>query len=608
MSLFSPDCRLLYLAPHPDDESLAGATLLARAAEAAVPVRVLFLTDGDDNPWPQRVVERRVRIQAADRRRWGARRREEALAALRELGLRPESARFLTFPDQGISRHLLSGGEELLGVLVEEILGFRPTVVVAPSLDDLHADHSAVALLMRLALERSGEAGVRPEHLEYAIHDRRVTQRNPEAVLLELSPEEQERKRRAILCHKTQISLSRSRFLAYARETERFVPAGGPPKYHRPHPLRAMRVEDEQWVLRLEPRACPGSFGPCTLLMVATTGGQVTARWRVELPASGGAPVECLENGEIIARALVQRGSGGRELRLPLRAIPGAERWYVKLERRCGFFDEAGWTECAAPVPAAPESRLRKPRVCAVIPCYNVAALCAEVVRAAVDYADTVLAVDDGSTDGTGQVLREIAGSSEGRVRLLALEKNGGKGAALLAGFRHALEEIPFDLLVTLDGDRQHRPEDIPRLVRAAVRARAGMVVGERFSGDNEHVPLRSRIGNTLAAAMLRRRYPACPSDTQSGLRALRRDLVEEIVEVVPPGRYETELQMLLLSLGQGYRVATVPIPTIYLDGNKSSHFRPLEDALCIYRAMLRWEARPPAVRRRSTAETLERV
>ncbi len=103
-------------------------------------------------------------------------------------------------------------------------------------------------------------------------------------------------------------------------------------------------------------------------------------------------------------------------------------------------------------------------------------------------------------------------------VRVLTLEGNRGKGAALLAGYSITpWPYLPFEVLVTLDGDSQHRPADIPRLVQACTAGAAALVIGERFAPGCGPVPWRSRIGNTLATLVLRWRYPACPRDTQSG-------------------------------------------------------------------------------------------
>ena len=88
--------RTLVIAPHPDDESIAAGGLLQRAIAAGGEVRVIFVTDGDNNPWPLRYLKKKVRINDADRAEWGALRREESRRALAALGVpstpRPSSA------------------------------------------------------------------------------------------------------------------------------------------------------------------------------------------------------------------------------------------------------------------------------------------------------------------------------------------------------------------------------------------------------------------------------------------------------------------------------------------------------------------------------------
>jgi glycosyltransferase involved in cell wall biosynthesis len=190
-----------------------------------------------------------------------------------------------------------------------------------------------------------------------------------------------------------------------------------------------------------------------------------------------------------------------------------------------------------------------------------------------------------GSTDGTGEGLDRIARDSNGRVRVLSFARNRGKGTALLAAFRYALAEIPFAVLVTCDGDQQHRAADIPRLIRAWRDQQAAVVIGEREAFNK--MPLRNRLGNTMTSTLLRHLYPGSPHDTQSGLRALDRKFVEEIVHLVRGQRYETELDILLLALEEHRHISTVPIPTIYLLGNRSSHYRPLRDSLRIYRTLI---------------------
>ena len=87
LPLLSSRSRVMLFAPHPDDESLAAGIFLQRAVAAGAAVRVVYATDGERNCWPQRVLEGKMRIRENDRRRWGARRRAEALAALRTWAL-----------------------------------------------------------------------------------------------------------------------------------------------------------------------------------------------------------------------------------------------------------------------------------------------------------------------------------------------------------------------------------------------------------------------------------------------------------------------------------------------------------------------------------------
>jgi len=595
-ALFNPAVweRVMVLAPHPDDETLATAGLLQQAVTAGAAVRVLFATDGDNNPWPQRAIERRWRITIADRARWGRRRRGEALAALACLGVPADSARFLGYPDQGLTALLLAGSEELLVTLVAEIAEWRPTLLVTPSALDRHPDHSALAVLVRCALARLGPDQPRFTEISYLVHAGPATHN---WLHLRLCTEEQARKRAAILCHTSQLALSRRRFLAFAADSERFITPADPSACDEHHPVRRAVLDGS--ILRLEVvmRARPGAFGKLTLYVATDDLIKGGVRRAVVLPGKPArVNVHDVVSGAVIRQARFcgnwQRG----EVLFPLSALLPAESVFVKLERQFGFFDEAGWRELPivrprlgiAPIPVAhPRETRPDPVVCCVLPCYNVATLCGEVVREAATYANHVIAVNDGSTDKTGQILDSIAAESGGRVRVLSFASNRGKGAALLAGFRYALKKLPFDVLVTLDGDCQHRPADIPRLLRAWKDGGAALIIGERL--QLEAMPLRSRLGNTLTRALLRRLYPASPRDTQSGLRALDRSFVEEVVRVVKGRRYETELHILLLALDQQQQIRTVPIPTVYLDGNRSSHFRPVIDSLRIYWALLGW-------------------
>jgi len=161
--------RVLILAPHPDDESLSSGGLIQAALAAGATVRVLLFTDGDNNPWPQRWIEKRWVIGPSERARWGARRRAEAQQALRGLGVADAHVHFLGLPDTGLTDLLISADSELMQALIAELREFRPTRLVIPGLQDRHPDHSAAHVLARIAMQRADPASA-IEVLSYLVH------------------------------------------------------------------------------------------------------------------------------------------------------------------------------------------------------------------------------------------------------------------------------------------------------------------------------------------------------------------------------------------------------------------------------------------------------
>jgi len=214
---FTPRDRVLVVAPHPDDESIATGGVLQAARTAGAARRVLLVTDGDNNPWPQRWVEKRWRIGAAARARWGARRRAEALSALAMLGVDNADVICFGWPDLGLTGALMSGNPDAIGPLSVQIAAFAPTHLFLPALDDRHPDHSALHVLVRLALSRCAE--VRPSLYSFGVHG---TVDPRDMVALTLSEGQRETKAAAIQQHTTQMQLSRRRFVAYAKRREPF--------------------------------------------------------------------------------------------------------------------------------------------------------------------------------------------------------------------------------------------------------------------------------------------------------------------------------------------------------------------------------------------------
>lgn len=218
MSLdLSASTRLLVLAPHPDDETIATGGLIQQACAAGGKVRVVHLTDGDNNPWPQRWLERRLRIDASARQRWGRRRREEAGLALRELGLTEASWRVMGWPDGEITTQLAAKSSAMVNALRVEMDDFGPNLVVMPSLGDRHPDHGSAHVLLQLAL--ATYQGL-PRVLAYLVHGRAAA----EAVWLEvpLSIGQQANKLAALACYRTQMALSGGRMHGMTARPERY--------------------------------------------------------------------------------------------------------------------------------------------------------------------------------------------------------------------------------------------------------------------------------------------------------------------------------------------------------------------------------------------------
>jgi LmbE family N-acetylglucosaminyl deacetylase len=205
--------RTLIIAPHPDDDVIAAGGLLQRVVANGGEVSVVFVTDGENNPWPQRYMERRWFLGAEDRATWGAMRRREALCSLARLGVAKAATRFLAFPDQRITALARSGDMRLRDELRALVDAFRPTLIVSPSAGDLHSDHRSIAWFAHAAAQGT-------EITTYLIHG---TPR-PERLMwtVALSDRERRRKREAIECHTSQLALSRTRFLAHASLTESF--------------------------------------------------------------------------------------------------------------------------------------------------------------------------------------------------------------------------------------------------------------------------------------------------------------------------------------------------------------------------------------------------
>ncbi|WP_062295787.1 glycosyltransferase [Demequina maris] len=192
--------------------------------------------------------------------------------------------------------------------------------------------------------------------------------------------------------------------------------------------------------------------------------------------------------------------------------------------------------------------------------------------------AHRVVVVDDGSGDRFAPVFAAVAARG---ATVLRHADNRGKAGALRTGFAWMVANAPGEAVVCADSDGQHTAEDIGRVAsvlheRASARRDDAVVLGARaFTGE---VPLRSRAGNRATAALLAAATGRRVSDTQTGLRGYPAGLLPWALGVRGE-RFAYELELLLDASRTGIPVVEVPISTVYLEGNASSHFRPLVDS-----------------------------
>lgn len=186
-----------------------------------------------------------------------------------------------------------------------------------------------------------------------------------------------------------------------------------------------------------------------------------------------------------------------------------------------------------------------------------------------------VLVVDDGSGHSYASVFDDVRDAG-GRV--VAHTTNHGKGAALRTGIDVIRQRHPGHGVVCADADGQHEVSDVLAVLDETA-AGGEMTLGVRALDHD--VPLRSRVGNTVTSRIFRWVTGRALADTQTGLRGYPAPLLGWLT-AIPGDRYEYELSVLLRATREGIGWRTIPIRTIYADGNATSHFRPVLDSMRI--------------------------
>ncbi len=202
-------------------------------------------------------------------------------------------------------------------------------------------------------------------------------------------------------------------------------------------------------------------------------------------------------------------------------------------------------------------SATRQPEVSIVIPVYNESATLLESIQrvrsALADFVIEILVVDDGSQDGTTELVRDI--DSQTNIRTLYHERNQGKGAAL----RTAFGQVRGNIIVIQDADLEYDPQDIPLLIRPILDGDADVVYGSRFHGDSQRVHLFwHRVANTLLTLLSNLLTNLNLSDMETGYKVFRRDVVSNLV--LHENRFGVEPEITAIIAKQKCRGYEVPI------------------------------------------------
>jgi len=225
----------------------------------------------------------------------------------------------------------MKGDLELFALFAKEIQEWQPTLVVIPTILDAHPDHSALSVVLSMALDSFG--GLLSQVWEYLVHEPQVAiTRQP--VILRLSSEEVERKQKAILCHETQVALSRDRFTRFAKNEEAYY-------LHNPIGVTSddgplLAVQTREGVLNLRISAYRRDRLRSEILLAFRSSAAEIHRWRIPLSLwSGVAPIWEATNDRRLHDATATWGGSGLTVGIPLIGALNCDTVFVKL---------SGWT------------------------------------------------------------------------------------------------------------------------------------------------------------------------------------------------------------------------------------------------------------------------
>ncbi|NTV29424.1 MAG: glycosyltransferase family 2 protein [Candidatus Omnitrophica bacterium] len=206
--------------------------------------------------------------------------------------------------------------------------------------------------------------------------------------------------------------------------------------------------------------------------------------------------------------------------------------------------------------------------ICILIPAHNEARNIARLVTQLRAKSLDVVVVDDGSADDTTRLAREAG------AEVLVNVKNQGKGASLQRGFAH-ISSLPYDALITMDGDGQHAIDDVDVFLKLLSAGQVDIICGNRMV-DHKGMPFvrlaTNRIMSWLVSAICHQRI----DDTQCGYRLIRTAVLRNIT--LSSAAFEIDSEVLIKAARKGYRIGSVPVKTIY--AGEKSRIHPVRDTV----------------------------
>lgn len=215
-------------------------------------------------------------------------------------------------------------------------------------------------------------------------------------------------------------------------------------------------------------------------------------------------------------------------------------------------------------------------KTCVLIPSFNEAKTIGGLVSKIKAQGLDVIVVDDGSSDNTSEL------ATEAGAHVIRHRENRGKGAAFKSGFAFALRE-DYAAVITMDGDGQHSPDDIPHFINAAEASSSDIILGNRMFFP-KNMPLLRRITNrtmsSLISLICRKHIP----DSQCGFRLHKRRVLEKLTP--RSDNYEIETEILIEAHQKGMRVSSIPIQSIYR--KEVSNINPFIDTIRFLRYLFK--------------------